>query len=366
VCGMEEGASSLTRFPPGLRGALDAMIQEYKRIAEQRAQFDLDKVVTSNTILSLQERLKDAEAQVSALTKKVQILEEALIAARAGGSPRPKPVSPRVIQALPGEKAKSVPNLGSAAILSGGPGKEKLKQMLEQMGYKLPEAKVIEPPSSTGTVITSMIDQTTCEISGQALVSTEPDRFQEKKIVESNDEEDDSIQGREASKTIAERDSALSGKSGIILSKEEEQEVLTINLKGGVPGISRSMGKKLQAAKEDSLKSTSKTKLGWIPSEATNSVTGKKLWKQKSVLNNHMDSVRSIAFIGESDYLLSSSDDGSVKMWNLQSNVDVHTFFGHENIVTKVLPCVSLGIFLSGSADSKIYVWALPIGLTDP
>lgn len=129
-----------------------------------------------------------------------------------------------------------------------------------------------------------------------------------------------------------------------------------------------------------------------------NSVSSEnKLWRPKITLKSHFDTVRSIAFHPNDLTLLSASDDGTVKMWPLDSfttlkkynifnyriPVDVEplfTFRGHIGPVMSLAISTLLppnadaileerlqhGLLASAGFDSTIRIWGLPDKSSSP
>ncbi|GAC74173.1 cell-cycle nuclear protein [Moesziomyces antarcticus T-34] len=112
--------------------------------------------------------------------------------------------------------------------------------------------------------------------------------------------------------------------------------------------------------------------------EAAEAAADSLLWKSKKVLRSHLDAVRAVAFLPNEMCLLSTSDDNTIKFWNLdaqtlnqpagKSGTDSQplvTFRGHSAAVTCVAVSRSKRRFYSGSLDSSIRVWQLPDGSTE-
>ncbi|KAG2381273.1 hypothetical protein C9374_006262 [Naegleria lovaniensis] len=87
-------------------------------------------------------------------------------------------------------------------------------------------------------------------------------------------------------------------------------------------------------------------------------------WKPKYTLKHHLDSVRSIAFHPTENYLISGSEDCTVKVWNVtklnksKANEPIQTLRGHTGAVYTVL-CGSGQVFSAGQ-DDTIIVWNIP------
>ncbi|KAG0300443.1 hypothetical protein BGZ98_009173 [Dissophora globulifera] len=94
-------------------------------------------------------------------------------------------------------------------------------------------------------------------------------------------------------------------------------------------------------------------------------------WRPKVTLRRHMDTVRSIAFHPENKSLLSGSEDGTMKYWNLESalrdtkrpmngEIDpVHTYRGHTKAITAVAISGDQNRCFSSSMDSTIRSYKL-------
>jgi len=93
-----------------------------------------------------------------------------------------------------------------------------------------------------------------------------------------------------------------------------------------------------------------------------------KLWRPKLTLKNHLDTVRSLAFHHTDKLLLSGSDDGTAKLWNLEflgntkkSMIDIdpaYTYRGHMGPVLSV--DIADDICYTGGLDSTIRSWKVP------
>jgi WD40 repeat protein len=73
----------------------------------------------------------------------------------------------------------------------------------------------------------------------------------------------------------------------------------------------------------------------------------------------HNESVTSIAFSADGNYLASGSDDKTVKLWNVESQLEVVTLEGHSNNVTSVAFSPDGRYLASGSDDKTIKLWSI-------
>ncbi|RUS29799.1 WD40-repeat-containing domain protein [Jimgerdemannia flammicorona] len=101
-----------------------------------------------------------------------------------------------------------------------------------------------------------------------------------------------------------------------------------------------------------------------------------RMWRTKFTLRSHLDTVRSVAFHSTEMVIISGSEDGTVKLWNLKSSLDrdggvskkaAHqdiepniTYRGHSHMVTSVALSAEQGRAYSASLDSTIRVWRMP------
>ncbi|KAI9329538.1 WD40-repeat-containing domain protein [Obelidium mucronatum] len=117
---------------------------------------------------------------------------------------------------------------------------------------------------------------------------------------------------------------------------------------------------------------------GIIPEQVPH--TSEKIWKPKATLNSHLDSIRSIEFLPTSSNkaLISCSEDGTAKLWSLQSLYSnspasdhrktitpkadlepVFTFRGHAGAVTALAVTRDGEGFYTGGIDSSVRFWSL-------
>ncbi|KAF9433098.1 hypothetical protein BGZ76_009888 [Entomortierella beljakovae] len=93
------------------------------------------------------------------------------------------------------------------------------------------------------------------------------------------------------------------------------------------------------------------------------------LWRPKVTLRRHLDTIRSIAFHPNERALLSGSEDGTMKYWNLESSLKdprrplngeiepIHTYRGHTKPITSVVISADQNKVFSASMDSTVKSW---------
>ncbi|KAG0309827.1 hypothetical protein BGZ98_005367 [Dissophora globulifera] len=94
-------------------------------------------------------------------------------------------------------------------------------------------------------------------------------------------------------------------------------------------------------------------------------------WRPKVTLRRHLDTVRSIVFHPTERALLSGSEDGTMKYWNLEAPLreskrplngevePVHTYRGHTKAITAVALSADQNKCFSASVDSTVRSWKL-------
>ena len=86
-----------------------------------------------------------------------------------------------------------------------------------------------------------------------------------------------------------------------------------------------------------------------------------KLWNSKgdllATLNDHEKRVNSIEFTPDGKYLISSSDDLTIKLWDLNTQKVTKTYRSHQDYVSSISLSKDGLRFISGGGDSLVYFW---------
>jgi WD40 repeat protein len=85
------------------------------------------------------------------------------------------------------------------------------------------------------------------------------------------------------------------------------------------------------------------------------------LQKQVNELQGHSSFVLSIAFSPDGKYLASGSQDNTVKLWSLESQLEVTTLQGHGHFVRSVTFSPDGKYLASGGQDKTVKLWSLEL-----
>jgi WD40 repeat protein len=87
-------------------------------------------------------------------------------------------------------------------------------------------------------------------------------------------------------------------------------------------------------------------------------------WDQRlRILGRHEASVRCVACSPDGQYVVSSSDDRTVRVWDAKTGKQEHIMRGHEGIVTSAEFSPNGQMIVSGSADCTVRVWSSATGM---
>uniref|UniRef100_A0A674IP18 Striatin 4 n=1 Tax=Terrapene triunguis TaxID=2587831 RepID=A0A674IP18_9SAUR len=103
----------------------------------------------------------------------------------------------------------------------------------------------------------------------------------------------------------------------------------------------------------------------------------KKTWNPKFTLRSHYDGIRALVFHHTESALVTASEDGTLKLWNLQKTVaakknaaldvePVYAFRAHRGPVLSVAMGCNSEYCYSGGTDTKIRFWRIPDLSMDP
>ena len=80
------------------------------------------------------------------------------------------------------------------------------------------------------------------------------------------------------------------------------------------------------------------------------------------VINGHDDKITSATFSPDGKAIATSSHDKTIKLWNLQTGKEIHTYEGHSNIVTDVVFSPDGKFIMSTSSDNEARIWNVGSG----
>ena len=80
-------------------------------------------------------------------------------------------------------------------------------------------------------------------------------------------------------------------------------------------------------------------------------------WQQSLVLKGHTDKVNSVVISSGNDFVVSGSNDKTIRVWNLNAGVQTQVLEGHTGPVNAVAISRGGNFIASGSRDKTIKVW---------
>jgi WD40 repeat protein len=84
--------------------------------------------------------------------------------------------------------------------------------------------------------------------------------------------------------------------------------------------------------------------------------------KEQAILRGHADKINAIAVTADCQRMISASRDASVKVWDLNSGIELHTLRGHTRSVYRVIVTPDNRRAISVSGDGTFRVWDLEYG----
>ena len=83
---------------------------------------------------------------------------------------------------------------------------------------------------------------------------------------------------------------------------------------------------------------------------------------QTAVLSGHMDSVTSLTYSSDGTFLISGSDDRTIKLWDVQTGGVVKTLHGHAEGVESVSISADNSMIASTIGNQSAYLWNIKAG----
>ena len=77
-------------------------------------------------------------------------------------------------------------------------------------------------------------------------------------------------------------------------------------------------------------------------------------------LTGHSDGVKSVLICPDGQTLISGGEDGTIKLWQLQTGELIRTLTGHTYGVKSLAICPDGQTLVSGGGDGTIKLWKLP------
>ena len=84
--------------------------------------------------------------------------------------------------------------------------------------------------------------------------------------------------------------------------------------------------------------------------------------QQTHLLRGHTDSVSTVAISPDNKFIVSGSHDNTISVWNLDTGQRIHLFRGHSDMVRCVVVSRDNKFVVSGSKDNRVKIWNIDSG----
>ena len=88
-------------------------------------------------------------------------------------------------------------------------------------------------------------------------------------------------------------------------------------------------------------------------------------WQQIAILEGHTGPVTALSLFQNNRLLASASEDGTVRLWNLDTNLQVGPPLQHQDVVKSAAVSANGKLLVTGCSDKNAYVWDIHTTLKD-
>ena len=82
----------------------------------------------------------------------------------------------------------------------------------------------------------------------------------------------------------------------------------------------------------------------------------------REMSTDHNGSINDVLLLRDTQHLITASKDGTIQVWNGQTTELDHTLQGHESVVNCIALTADSELLMSGGDDSKIMFWSMKTG----
>jgi len=339
--------------PDKVRGAIETLFLEWQAVQAERAQWKLERSQLRQRIIQLESEARNHEKVRLDLIRRIKLLEHGLLSERmnyvSGAAPsrfatndangvagKPSRANHLVANGHPTNKGRFYRTLPSDFLASPNswvrnvsPGRQFLREYLIELGYikeaeqldgrrsGIPESKFEQEPvklPSTGKSSVSAIST-----KREALPS-------ESEWAGASNSPSDKPKGSYAKPNVK--------PANVTAARRGSADALLLEQKAG----------------------------------------DAKRWKSTVSLRSHLDSVRCLSWHSTEAAIVTGSEDGTAKLWNLSDEISLtpnkkkkvnplepnYTFRGHHGMITSVVLADQLKYVFTAGTDCKIFAWELP------